>query len=355
MQFNAPTIPPFDHNAANNAHNRQNNLTKPTSSLGRLEEISIQIAGIQGTMLPSVEKKAVIIMAADHGVTSEGVSAYPSDVTPQMVMNFLHGKAAINTISQYANAKVRIVDIGVNYDFNGTVGLENYKIAYGTANMTKGPAMTAEQTLKAFHIGYTIAEEEAQAGTKLIAMGEMGIGNTTASSAIISCITGLPVSAVTGRGTGIDNNGLTRKIAAIEKAIEINQPDISDALDVLSKVGGLEIAGLVGVIVGAAANRIAVVIDGLISSAAALIAYEIHPEVRLYLLAGHQSVEVGQKAVMDRLGLKPILDLNMRLGEGTGAALAFNIIDCACRTLCEMATFAEAGVSTQGKPVSLPV
>jgi len=347
MQFTAPTIPPFDHNAANNARNRQNNLTKPTSSLGRLEEISIQIAGIQGTMLPSVNKKAVIIMAADHGVTNEDVSAYPSDVTSQMVMNFLHGKAAINAISRYADANVRIIDIGVNYDFYDAVGLENHKIAKGTSNMTEGPAMTAEQTLKAFRIGYAIAEEEAQVGTKLIAMGEMGIGNTTASSAIISCITGLPVSTVTGRGTGIDNNGLTRKITAIEKAIEINQPDISDALDVLSKVGGLEIAGLVGVILGAAANRIAVVVDGLISSAAALIAYEIHPEVRLYLLAGHQSVEVGQKAVMDRLGLKPILDLNLRLGEGTGAALAFNIIDCACRTLCEMATFTEAGVNTQ--------
>jgi nicotinate-nucleotide--dimethylbenzimidazole phosphoribosyltransferase len=214
--------------------------------------------------------------------------------------------------------------------------------------MVTGPAMTPEQCLKAIRIGIEIAEEEARSGVQLIATGEMGIGNTTASSAVISCITGLPVVNVTGRGTGIDNEGLSRKVSAINRAIECNQPDPCDPLDVLTKVGGLEIAGLVGVILGAARNRIPVVVDGLITSAAALIAYELYPEVRLFLLAGHQSVEIGQTAVLERIGLKPILDLNLRLGEGTGAALAFNIIDSACRILNEMATFAEAGVATAG-------
>ena len=338
MQFKAPAIPSYDHNAANSARNRQNNLTKPAGSLGRLEELSIQIAGVQGNPLPDVTKKTVIIMAADHGVVEEGVSAYASGVTPQNVLNLLNGNSAVSVISRYSNAKVRIIDIGVNYDFNGVEDLENHKIAFGTANMTTGSAMTPQQTLQAYDIGYQIAEEEARTGTQLIATGEMGIGNTTASSAIISCITGNPVSSVTGRGTGVDNNGLARKVSAIEKAIEVNQPDPSDPLDVLCKVGGFEIAGLVGLILGAAANRIPVVIDGLISSTAALIAYEIHPEVRLFLISGHQSVEVGQKAVMERIGIKPLFDLNLRLGEGTGAALALNIIDSACRTLCEMGT-----------------
>ncbi|NSW51024.1 MAG: nicotinate-nucleotide--dimethylbenzimidazole phosphoribosyltransferase [Anaerolineae bacterium] len=346
MQFEAPTIPPFDHHAANDARNRQNALTKPAGSLGRLEEISIQIAGIQGNPRPVVDKKSVIIMAADHGVCAEGVSAYPAEVTPMMVKGFLQGKAAINAISRYAEASVRVVDIGVNYHFPDDHGLDHCKVAYGTANMTEGPAMTPEQCLKAIRIGMQIAEEEARDGVRLIATGEMGIGNTTASSAIISCITGLPAASVTGRGTGVDNDGLNRKVAAINKAITVNQPDPCDPLDVLTKVGGLEIAGLVGVILGAARNRIPVVVDGLISSAAALVAYELYPEVRLFLLAGHQSVEIGQQAVLERIGIKPILDLNLRLGEGTGAALAFNIIDAACRVLNEMATFTEAGIAT---------
>ncbi|MEE4195366.1 MAG: nicotinate-nucleotide--dimethylbenzimidazole phosphoribosyltransferase [Anaerolineae bacterium] len=345
MHFEAPTIPSFDHNSANAVRNRQNSLIKPAGSLGRLEEISVQIAGIQGVATPSVKKKSVIVMAGDHGVSIEGVSAFPSNVTQQMVGGILMGKAAINAIAGYTGANVRLIDMGVDFDFPETMNLENRKVHRGTANMAEKPAMTQEQVLKAIKIGMTIAHEEAEKGVELIALGEMGIGNTTPSSAIISTITGVPVSTVTGRGTGVDNCGLNRKVAVIEKAIEVNQPDPSDPLDVLMKLGGLEIAGLVGVILGAATHRIPVVLDGLISSAAALIAYEIHPELRLFLLAGHKSVEPGQQAVFERIGLKPILDLNMRLGEGTGAVLASNIIDTACRVLNEMGTFEELGIS----------
>ena len=345
MHFEAPTIPPFDHNSANAARDRQNNLIKPIGSLGRLEEISIQIAGIQGKVTPSVDKKAVIVMAADHGVCAEGISAYPSDVTHQMVVSLLKGKAAINAIAGYAGARVRIVDIGVDFDFPEMENLDARKITCSTANMAEGPAMTQEQVLNAIAVGMEIGEEEAAKGVELIAIGEIGIGNTTAASAIISTITGVPVSTVTGRGTGLDNCGLNRKVAVIEKAIAINQPDPSDPLDVLMKLGGLEIAGLVGVILGATIHRIPIVIDGVISSSAALIAYELHPELRMFFLAGHKSVEPGQQAVFERIGIKPVLDLNMRLGEGTGAVLACNIIDSACRVLNEMGTFDELGVS----------
>lgn len=344
MHFEAPTIPCFDHQSANVARNRQNQLIKPAGSLGRLEEISIQIAGIQGKSNPSVRQKAVVIMAGDHGVCEEGVSAYPSDVTNQMVGGFLKGKAAINAIASYTDARIHLVDIGVNYEFEPVPNLTIRKVAKGTANMAQGPAMTQKQVMKAVAVGMEIAEEEAKKGVELVAIGEMGIGNTTASSAIISTITGVPASTVTGRGTGVDNHGLTRKVAVIKKAIEVNQPDPSDPMDVLMKLGGLEIAGMVGVILGAASHRIPIVVDGLISSAAALVAYELHPELRMFLLAGHKSVEVGQQAVFERIGIKPILDLNMRLGEGTGAVLAMNIIDAACRVLNEMGTFSEMGV-----------
>lgn len=348
MHFEAATIPPFDHDAASKARTRQNNLNKPVGSLGSLEEISYQLAGIQGTISPDVSTKSIIVMAADHGVSAEGVSAFPADNTPQMVHGYLHGKAAINPIARYAEARARVIDIGVNYDFDSTPGLDIRKVAYGTANMVNGPAMTPDLCVKAIRIGMNVAEEEAKDGVRIIALGEMAIGNTTAASAIISCITGLAVPVVTGRGTGLDNNGLARKIAAINKAIEINRPDPCNPLDVLTKVGGLDIAGLVGVILGAARNRIAVVIDGAVTTAAALIAYELYPETRMYMLAGHLSAEVGHKQALDRIGLRPILDLNLRLGEGTGAALALNVIDIACRLLNEMATFAEAGVTVAG-------
>jgi nicotinate-nucleotide--dimethylbenzimidazole phosphoribosyltransferase len=286
-------------------------------------------------------------MAADHGVAIEGVSAYPAEVTPQMVLNFLHGGAAINVLARQAGARVVIVDIGVAAEFGDLPGLIRRKVARGTANMTAGPAMTVDQAEQAVQIGIEVAQSEIDAGLDLVATGDMGIGNTTASSAIVAAITGLSVAQVTGRGTGIDDAGLSRKVAVIERALEINRPDPANALDVLSKVGGFEIAGLAGIIIGAASKRVPVVIDGFISGAAALVAAGLVPEVRPYMIAAHQSVEIGHRVMLERLGLRPLINLNLRLGEGTGSALAFHLIEGAARVHNEMATFAEAGVSSQ--------
>ena len=347
--MNYPTIPPIDKLAAQQARARQNSLTKPPGSLGRLEEISIQLAGMKSDPLPNVDRKAVIIMAADHGVALEGVSAFPAEVTPQMVMNFLSGGAAINVLARQAGASVTIVDIGVAADFDPALtGLWHRKVARGTSNMAKGPAMTRADAEKALACGMDVLADVAKEGLDLIATGEMGIGNTTPSSAIISVLTGLPVVKVTGRGTGLDDAGINRKIRVIENAIAVNRPDPKNALDVLSKVGGLEIAGLAGVMIAAASRRIPVVVDGFISSAAAMIAVGLVPDVRNYLLSGHQSVEIGHQAMLRHLGLTPLIDLDLRLGEGTGAVLAFHLVEAASRILREMATFAEAGVSDKG-------
>ena len=347
--MNYPTIPPIDKRAAQQARARQNSLTKPPGSLGRLEEVSIQLAGMKADPLPNVDRKAVIIMAADHGVALEGVSAFPAEVTPQMVMNFLSGGAAINVLARQAGAGVTIVDIGVAADFDPALtGLWHRKVARGTHNMAKGPAMTRADAEKALACGMDVLAEVAKKGLDLIATGEMGIGNTTPSSAIISVMTGLPVVKVTGRGTGLDDAGINRKIRVIENAIAVNRPDPENALDVLSKVGGLEIAGLAGVMIAAASRRIPIVVDGFISSAAAMIAVGLVPDVRNYLLSGHQSVEIGHQAMLRHLGLTPLIDLDLRLGEGTGAVLAFHLIEAASRILREMATFAEAGVSDKG-------
>ena len=340
-----PTIPLIDLNAQAAARARQAALTKPAGSLGQLEDLSIQLAGITGRLRPSLTRKAVIIMAGDHGVALEGVSAYPSEVTPQMVLNFVHGGAAINVLARQANARVIAVDIGVAVTLASLPGLLIRNVAHGTQNMAQGPAMTRRQTEDAIAIGLNVIEAEIDQGLDMVATGDMGIGNTTPSSAIVAAITGYPVSQVTGRGTGIDDARLARKIATIERALSINRPDSHDPLDVLSKVGGLEIAGLAGVIIGGAAHRIPVVIDGFISGAAALIAAELVPEVKPYLIAAHRSVEIGHRAILDRLGLRPLIDLDLRLGEGTGAVLAFHFVEAAVRILNEMATFAEAGVS----------
>jgi nicotinate-nucleotide--dimethylbenzimidazole phosphoribosyltransferase len=344
--MNFPSIPPIDLAAAQQAEARQNQLTKPGKSLGRLEELSIQLAGMQANPLPRVDRKAVIVMAADHGVVREGVSAFPSEVTPQMVLNFLHGGAAINVLARQAGASVTIVDIGVASDFDPELKvLLHRKVAHGTQNMVQGPAMTRAEAEKALAEGMEVLNQLADQGLDLVATGEMGIGNTTPSSAIVAVMTGLPVAQVTGRGTGVDDAGLARKIEIIEKAIAVNQPNPNDALDVLCKVGGLEIAGLAGVLIAAAARRIPIVVDGFISTAAALIAVGLVPDVRNYLFSGHQSVEIGHQAMLKDLGLTPLIDLNLRLGEGTGAALAFHLLEAASRILREMATFAEAGVS----------
>jgi nicotinate-nucleotide--dimethylbenzimidazole phosphoribosyltransferase len=343
---NYPTIPPIDMNAAKQAQARQDNLTKPAKSLGRLEEISIQLAGMKSDPCPKVDRKAVIVMAADHGVALEGVSAFPAEVTPQMVLNFLHGGAAINVLARQAGASVTIVDIGVASDFDPSLsGLLQRKVAHGTRNMAKGPAMTSAEAEKALACGMDVLAQVAEKGLDLIATGDMGIGNTTPSSAIVAVMTGLPVATVTGRGTGIDDAGLAHKVKVIEQAIALNKPDPNDALDVLCKVGGLEIAGLAGVMIAAASRRIPVVVDGFISTAAAMIAVGLVPDVRHYLFGSHQSVEIGHKAMHKHLGLVPLIDLNLRLGEGTGAVLVFHLIEASSRILREMATFEEAGVS----------
>ena len=338
-------IPPLDEAAMQSARARQDRLTKPRGSLGRLEELSIQLAGMRADPLPAVERKAVIVMAADHGVAREGVSAYPAEVTAQMVLNFLRGGAAINVLARQAGARVTVVDIGVAVEFEQTPGLVRRKVMCGTRNQAEGPAMTRAEAEQAIQVGLDVLSEEAAHGLDIVATGDMGIGNTTPSSAIVAAMTGLPVAQVVGRGTGIDDQGLERKIKVIEKSLAVNQPDRNDPMDVLHKVGGLEIAGLTGVMLGAASQRIPVVVDGFISTAAALIAVALAPRAREYLISAHQSVEIGHQVMLKHLNLVPLLDLNLRLGEGTGAALAFSLIEASTRLLREMATFDEAGVS----------
>jgi nicotinate-nucleotide--dimethylbenzimidazole phosphoribosyltransferase len=338
-------IQPLDEAAMRAARVRQDTLTKPRGSLGRLEELSGQLAGIKADPFPSVKRKAIIVMAADHGVALEGVSAYPSDVTAQMVLNFLRGGAAINVLARQAEARVTVVDIGVAAEFEPMPGLIRRKIMYGTRNLAQGPAMTREEAQQALQVGVDVFNDEAARGLDIVATGDMGIGNTTPSSAIVAAMAGFSVAQVVGRGTGIDDQGLERKIRVIEQALAVNQPNRKDPMDVLHKVGGLEIAGLAGVMIAAASGRIPVVVDGFISTAAAMIAVALAPRVRDYLISAHQSVEIGHREMLKYLNLNPLLDLNLRLGEGTGAVLAFHLIEASARILCEMATFDEAGVS----------
>ena len=340
-----PVIPEPDAISAAAAAARQARLTKPTGSLGVLESLSVRLAAASARPSPDLSRKAVIVMAGDHGVALEGVSAYPSEVTPQMVLNFLHGGAAINVLARQAGARVVIVDVGVMAPLDNVPGLVHRKVAPGTANLAKGPAMTRAQAEQAVQAGLDVVRDEISKGLDLVATGDMGIGNTTPSSAITAVLCGLPVLQVTGRGTGLDDAALAHKVQIIEQAIALNHPNPLDAMDVLCKLGGFEIAGLAGVIIGAAAVRVPVVIDGFISGAAALIAAGLAPRVKPYLFASHQSVELGHRAILEKLGLRPLFDLEMRLGEGSGAALAFHILEAAVRTLNEMATFSEAGVS----------
>jgi nicotinate-nucleotide--dimethylbenzimidazole phosphoribosyltransferase len=338
-------IRPLDAGAMRAARRRQDELTKPQGSLGRLEELATKLAGITGKPRPRLAHKAVIVMAADHGVAAEGVSAYPQAVTAQMVRNFLAGGAAINILARRAGARVVVVDMGVAADLPDHAGLVNRKLGHGTQNMASGPAMSPEGALAAIAAGVEIVGAEADRGLDLVGTGDMGIGNTTASSAIVAAITGAAVAEVTGRGTGLDEAGWRRKVAVIERALAVNRPDRADPLDVLGKLGGYEIAGLVGVILGAAGRRIPVVLDGFISGAAALIATELCPLARDYLIAAHNSVEIGHRIMLERMELAPLLNLDLRLGEGTGAAMAMHLIDDAVAILDEMATFKEAGVS----------
>ena len=338
-------ITPLDADAMRAAEARQLQLTKPPKALGRLETLSIQLAGIQGKPLPVIASKAIAVMAADHGVTAEGVSAFPAEVTPGMVFNFAAGGAAINVIGRHVGARVLVTDVGVNADLSAAEGVRQKKVRRGTANMAQGAAMTHDEAVRAIAIGIELVEEELDKGLDIIATGEMGIGNTTAASAVIAALTGEPAATVTGRGTGISAEALPAKVAVIEKALAVNRPNAEDPIDVLAKVGGLEIAAMTGVFLGAAAHRIPVVMDGFISAAAALAAVRLCHECVDYILPSHVSIEIGHQVVLDELGLVPLFDLQMRLGEGTGAALSMSIIEAAARILSEMATFESAGVA----------
>jgi len=345
MDRTIKNISGLDAKLMSSAQDRLDDLTKPLGSLGRLEELARTLVGITGKEYPPMKNKVVFTMAGDHGVTDEGISAYPKAVTAQMVYNFLKGGAGINVLARHAGARVVVVDMGVAEDLTPDHNLIIKKIGYGTKNMAKGPAMTRQEAIKAVEAGIDIFEAEFKKGIDIVCTGDMGIGNTTPSSAITAVFTGRPAEEITGKGTGIDEKALSHKIEVIKKALEINRPDPDDAIDTLSKVGGFEIAGLTGIILAAASKRVPVVIDGFISGAAALIAYKIEPRVKDYIIASHCSVEKGHKIILEEIGLRPILDLGLRLGEGTGAALALCIIEAATKILAEMATFKSAKVS----------
>lgn len=327
---------------------RLDGLTKPQGSLGRLEEFARSLVVLTGEDMPQLpSKKAIFTFAGDHGVVDEGVSLYPKEVTVQMVYNFLKGGAAINVLSRHAGADEIVVDIGVDYEFGDEKNLLSRKVVKGTGNMRKGPAMTREEAQRCIDTGIELALEYADKGYGMFGTGEMGIGNTTPSSAIAAVITGAAIEEVTGRGTGIPDETLAHKVEVIEDAIALNRPDPGDAVDVLAKVGGAEIGGIAGLILGAASRKIPVVVDGFISTAGALIAYTLVPAVKNYMFAAHNSVERGHTVMLEKMGLKPILGLDMRLGEGTGAALAMFIIEAGLKIYREMATFDEAGVSKE--------
>jgi len=338
-------IKPVSKELQQQAQAKLDNKTKPLGALGRLEEFARRIVTISNSLEPDISKKVLFTFAGDHGVTAEGVSICPKEVTTQMVFNFLKGGAGINVLARHVGAEVRVVDVGVDHDFGGLPGLIHRKVARGTQNLAHGPAMTRDETLAALQVGIDLADQCKAEGIGLVGTGEMGIGNTTPSSAIIAAISGLPVRELTSRGTGISDESLERKIRIIEQSLALNRPDQQDPLDVLAKVGGLEIAAIAGLVLGCAANSIPVVIDGFISTAGALIASELHPSVRDYIFAAHQSMEIGHRVMLERIGVEPILDLHLRLGEGTGAALAMGLIESGVKIMKEMATFEQAGVT----------
>ena len=353
----AAEIPPLDSAACAAAGAHLDRLTKPPGSLGGLEAIAIRLAGIRGRLVTDIERPVVIVFAADHGVAARGVSAYPPEVTAQMVANFAAGGAAINVLARAGRADLVVVDIGVAGPVAGDapatgsdagVRLVRARIASGTRDLSTGPAMTRDEASAAIDVGRDVALGLIRDGADLVALGEMGIGNTTAASAIVAAITGLPAARVTGRGTGVDDPGLERKVAVIETALTFHRLDPGDPLGILAAVGGLEIAGLVGAMLAAAAARIPVVLDGFITGAAALVAAGLAPNLPDRLIAAHRSVEPGHAIVLDRLRATPILQLDLRLGEGSGAALAIPIVRAAARICGEMATFDEAGVTNTG-------
>jgi len=342
-------IRPVDQGLRAAAKRRMDTKTKPLGSLGALEELAVRMALIQGRLDPSVSSKASFVFAADHGVAEEGVSAFPAAVTPQMVLNFLGGGAAINVLCRHYGIEMRVVDMGVDFDFPPGGALLHKKVRRGTRNFLKEDALTRAEAVSALEGGIAVFEEAfAHKPIDLVGLGDMGIGNTASATAIIAAATGKPVGPLTGRGTGVDDAGLSKKIRVIENALTLRRPAGNDGLDILSKVGGLEIAGIAGCALAAARLGRAVMLDGIISTAAGLVAYLLQPAVKDYLFIGHRSVERGQEAACEILGLAPIVDLGMRLGEGTGAAVAMDLVEAACRIMDEMASFESAGVSEKG-------
>jgi nicotinate-nucleotide--dimethylbenzimidazole phosphoribosyltransferase len=341
------TIPSLSDTAMSAARHRQTRLTKPAGALGRLERLSIQLAGITGQLNPSFTHKRVFVCAGDHGVVAEGVSAFPQAVTHQMVLNFLNGGAAINVLARQMGGTVTVVNCGVATEFT-ELGTEfiNTPVMFGTRNMAQGAAMTREEAEQSIAVGVNAVNQTAERdGLSLVVLGEMGIGNTTAAAAIGCAITGQEPAVMTGRGTGVDDQQFLHKVGVVRRALSVNLPNPTNGLDVLAKVGGLEIGGLVGVTLAAAARRVPVVVDGFIATSAALIAVAIAPEVKPYLIAAHRSHEQGHRLMLAHLGISPLLDLDLRLGEGTGGVLAIPLIEASMRLLNEMATFNDAGVS----------
>lgn len=331
--------------AAEKAQRRLDRLTKPQGSLGRLEILARWLASVTRTFPLSIERPVVFTFAADHGVAAEGVSAYPQEVTAQMVQNFLAGGAAINALARQAGADVVVADFGVAANLKPAPGLIDAKMGRGTANMAEGPAMSREQAIRAVNAGARIALASKERGAGLFALGEMGIGNSTSASALTAALTGASPEETTGRGTGVDADGLKRKVDVVRRTLAVRKLDPADPISILAQVGGFEIAGLVGVVLAGAATRTPVVVDGFIASAAALVACRLAPRAADYLTASHMSVERGHQRLLRELGLTVLFDFGMRLGEGTGAALAIPMLRASCSVYNEMATFDQAGVA----------
>lgn len=341
-------IQPVDQLLAIRVQARLDALTKPRGSLGQLEELALRCAVITGHERPSVEQKVLFVCCADHGVCAEGVSAYPREVTAQMVYNFLRGGAAITVLARQFGISVQVVDLGVDHDFAPQLpGLLQYKIGRGTANFARGPAMSRDEAIRAVETGIMVAEEAIRQGAQLLGVGEMGIGNTTAATALLSALSGIDPEQLAGGGTGVDESGRQHKVAVVRQALACNRPDPSDPLGTLACLGGYEIAGITGICLAGAALRVPVVIDGFIATAGAWVACALHPAVKECLIFAHLSAERGHRSVLAALDVKPLLDLEMRLGEGTGAALGMGLAESAVRLLNEMATFAEAGVAEE--------
>ena len=347
LQETISRIKPLNEEARSRAKARLEQLTMPHWALGRLMDLAEELAAMTGSLKPPVARRCVVVMSGDHGIAKEGVSAYPAEVTPQMVYNFVAGGAGINALSRVSNTRVVVVDMGVAADLSGLASagkIIDKKIGMGTRSFLSGPAMSREEAERSVEAGIEVAMS-LRSEVDLFATGDMGIGNTTPSSAITTVATGLAAAEVTGRGTGIGEEQLKHKVAAIEKGLSLNKPNPDDGIDVLAKVGGFEIGGITGLILGAGAQGKPVLVDGFVSTAGALIAQMIEPKSTFYVISAHRSVERGHRAALKKLGKEPLLDLDLRLGEGTGAALAMCLVEAAVRILTEVATFAEAGVS----------